>query len=170
MPILSIQRQNDALSCLFFTFLFFRTKSCFIRLCVIQPHSWAHWEAYNKIILLFLVKRIILTGPCGSYGRLISTVCFQMFPQIICSDGCVLTLVAFACLFSTVCFQMWPQSACMSGCITTLVEFVWLITIMLFQMCPQTASKPGSIVTLIASVWFFSAVCFQMSHQIGCPG
>ena len=33
--------------------------------------------------------------------------------------GCIVTLVAFVWLFSTVCFQMFPQIACTRGCIVT---------------------------------------------------
>ena len=47
-----------------------------------------------------------------------SPMCFfQLFPQIACQRGCIVTLVAFVWLFSTVCFQMFPQIVCTRGCI-----------------------------------------------------
>ena len=43
----------------------------------------------------------------------VSTVCFQMSPQVVSPRGCIITLVAFICLFSTVHFQMCPEIACL---------------------------------------------------------
>ena len=55
---------------------------------------------------------------------LFSIVRFQMGPQIVCSRGGIVTLVAFVRLFSTVCYQMSPQTACMRRDKFTLVAFV----------------------------------------------
>ena len=42
---------------------------------------------------------------------------------------------------STVRFQMSPQIDCLRGCKVTLVAFVWLFSTVNFQMCPQMASS-----------------------------
>ena len=55
----------------------------------------------------------------GFIYLLFLAVHFQMFPQIACINGCIITLVAFVGLFSTVHFQMSPQMACPRRCKVT---------------------------------------------------
>ena len=86
--------------------------------------------------------------------------------QIACSNGCIITLVAFVWLFSTVRFQMCPQCAWIRACIVALVAFVWLFSDMDFQMSLQVACIRGCIITLVAFVWIFSTVHFQMCPQM----
>ena len=38
----------------------------------------------------------------------LSTVCFQMYPQLVQPRGSIITLSTFVCFSSTVCFQMSP--------------------------------------------------------------
>ena len=101
--------------------------------------------------------------------HILSTVCFQMCPQISCLRGHIVTLVTFIRLFSTVRFQMCPQIACQKWCKITLVAFVWLFSTVRFQMSPQTACLRRCIVTLVTFIWFFSTVCFLMCLQNVCP-
>ena len=74
----------------------------------------------------------------GCISLIFSTVLFQMFPQITCPKGCIITLVTFIWLFSTdndtdnVCFQMFPQIVYPRGCIVTYVAFVCRIFVCLF--------------------------------------
>ena len=85
-----------------------------------------------------------------------SPMCFfQLFPQIACQRGCIVTLVAFVWLFSTVCFQMFPQIVCTRGCIVTL-------------QCDYASSCADDLNALVAFVWLFSTVCSQMFPQIAC--
>ena len=48
----------------------------------------------------------------GSIYLALSSVHFQMCPEMACLRGCILALVAFVWLFTTVCFQMVPQNVC----------------------------------------------------------
>ena len=56
--------------------------------------------------------------------RFLSAVHYQMCPQMVCINGCIVALAAFVWLFSTVSFQMCPQIACMSRGIIALATFV----------------------------------------------
>ena len=127
--------------------------------------------------------------------RFLSTVCFQMSPQMANSRGCIVTLVAFLCLsplcglyvsaywmfpgmhshigciclvFSTVGFQMYPQSACIKGCIVTLAAFFALFSTVCSQMFPQNVCQRGCVVSLVAYVRLFSTLYYQMSSQPTC--
>ena len=51
---------------------------------------------------------------------------FQMFPQIACLWGCIVTLVAFVWHFTAMSFKMHFQTVCPRRCTFTLVAFVWL--------------------------------------------
>ena len=51
----------------------------------------------------------------NAFVWLCSTVCFQMFPRIVCTKRSITTLVALIWLFSTGYYQMVPQSACIRG-------------------------------------------------------
>ena len=84
----------------------------------------------------------------------------QMFPQVTCLKGCIVTLAAFVCFFSTVCFQMCPQIACLRESIVTLVAFVWLFSAVHSQMCPQIVCISRCIVTLVAFVRLFFHCAF----------
>ena len=95
-----------------------------------------------------------------AFVRFLSTVRFQMCPQMTCLRRGIVTLVAFVWFFSTVCFQMCPQTVYPRGCIVTLVAFIWLFSTMRFQMCPQMVCPRRCIVTLVAFVWLFSTVCY----------
>ena len=84
----------------------------------------------------------------------LSTVCLQMFSQIVCLEGCEVTLVAC------------PQTACMRCYKVTLVALIWLYSAMNFQMCSQSACIRGCKVTLVALVWLSPSVYFQVLLQI----
>ena len=87
-----------------------------------------------------------------------------MSPQISCTRGCIVTLIAFVWLFSTVCFQMRSQVACIRRWIVTLIAFAWLFSNVHFQM----ACMRWCIITLVALVWLFTTVYFHMYPQTGC--
>ena len=121
---------------------------------------------------------------------LFSAVHFQIYPQIICTRGCIITLVAFVWLFSSVCCHMFSQIACLRGCkvtlaasvelfstvcfrcvLTTQVALVCLLSEVYFQVVPQIACPKGCKckLTLVAFVQLFPAVCFQMCPQMTFP-
>ena len=60
-----------------------------------------------------------------------STVCFQMYPQIACLRRGKVTLVALVRLFSTVYFEMTSQAAFHRRCILTLVALLWFFFIVI---------------------------------------
>ena len=93
-----------------------------------------------------------------SFVWLFSIVYFQMPPQIVCSRGCKVTLVAFVWLFPTVCFQMSPHNACPRECIVTLVSFVWFFFTVHLQVSLQIACHRGCIVTLVTFAWLLSII------------
>ena len=70
------------------------------------------------------------------------------------------TLVAFVWLLSSVRFQMIPQIACIIKGIVALVTFVFLFTTVHFQMCPQSTWRRADIFALVALIWLFSIVGF----------
>ena len=118
-----------------------------------------------------VVKRLQTLGIQGilvSSVWFFSAVHFQMFPQITCLRGNIITLVAFVWLFSTVRFQMCPQITCPRWGKVTLVAFVWLSSTVRFQMCPQITCQRSGKVTLVTFVWLFCIVRFQMSPQTAC--
>ena len=137
-----------------------------------DPFTW-----FDKFVIYFgyfwicrLVFRCLLKqyerklcNFIGWFVSFVSTMRFQMPPQIVCPRGCKVTLVAFVWLFSSVCLQMCPQMVWIRGCIITLVAFVWLFSTVRFQMGPQSACIRRCKITLVALVWLFSTVCFQMS-------
>ena len=88
-----------------------------------------------------------------SFARLLSTMRFQMSPQVACIRRGIVTLVTFAWLFSTVPFQMCPQIVCTRRGINTLAAFIWLLSTVRFQMSPQLACLRESKVTLVAFLW-----------------
>ena len=59
-----------------------------------------------------------------------SNVSFQMCPQSAreCPGGHKVTLVTFVWLFPTVCYQMSPKMICSRGCVVTLVAFFLLFS------------------------------------------
>ena len=94
-----------------------------------QGSSMLHWSLWYDFIQFVLsnVSLCYINSIIASFC-LISTVCFQMCPQIVCPGRSIVTLVAFVWLFSNVCFRMSPQSDCMWGCKVTLVAFVKLFS------------------------------------------
>ena len=64
---------------------------------------------------------------------LFSSVNFQMIPQIVCTRGCIVALVAFVWLFPTVYFHMNLQMAFVRGRIIALFTFVHFCDI--FSLC-----------------------------------
>ena len=91
----------------------------------------------------------------------LSSVCYQMCPQITYPRGNKITLFAFVWFFSTVRHQMFLQIVCPRGNIVTLVAFVWLFSNMCFIMSPQMTCLNRRIFTLVAFVWLFSASCLE---------
>ena len=53
----------------------------------------------------------------------------------------------------TVRFQMFPQMACLRGCIVTSVAFVWLFPTVRFRMCPQSSGIKECIITLATCIF-----------------
>ena len=95
----------------------------------------------------------------------ISTMCFQMLPQIACLKGLKCAFVTFVWFFSTVGFTMltqraWIRSACQSGCKFTLVAFVWIFSTVTLQMGLQNNCPTGWNVTLATYVWLLTTVYF----------
>ena len=104
------------------------------------------WKIYSNCIDRICVSSLF------ALVLFLSTVRFQMSPQMVCPRGGIIALIAFVRLFSAVRFQMCPQMTCLRGCIITLVAFVWLFSTVRFQMCPQMACLRRCIVTLVAFV------------------
>ena len=104
----------------------------------------------------------------GSIYLALSSVHFQMCPEMACLRGCILALVAFVWLFTIVCFQMVPQNVCTWRFLITPIAFVWPFSAVDFQMSPQIACLSGSKITLAAFVQLFPNVRFQMCPQIAC--
>ena len=93
-----------------------------------------------------------------------STVCFQMRPQIACLRRCKVTLVAFVWLFSTVCFQMCPQMACMGRCIVALVAFMWLFkTVSIFLEAFNICILQTKIIIFRILLHCRCVVCFALN-------
>ena len=97
-----------------------------------------------------------------------------MFPQIVFTRGCKITLVAFVWLLSTMRFHMVPQRTYLSGCKVAPTEYVRLFPTVHFQMCSQTPGMKCSKLALTASVWLFTSVFLsnslheRMNNYTGC--
>ena len=88
------------------------------------------------------------------------TVCFQMFPQLACQRGCIVTLVAYVRLFPTVYHQMSSQNTCLRRCKVTLVAIVCFFSIVYFQISPQITCWRGCIGGLHwLHFFYFSPLC-----------
>ena len=101
------------------------------------------------------------------------TVCFlfQMYSQIACLRGCIVTLVAFVWLFSTMClnFLCCVFSNCLPERIYNHIGCAcFTFSTMCFQMCRQIACMRGCKTTLVALFYFSSTVSLQMACPGGC--
>ena len=129
-----------------------------------------------------MFPQIIARGivALAAFVWLISTVRFQMSPQIACLRRCIVTLVAFVWLFSNVCFRNEPSNCIFEKMPVTPVAIIvfvstlcivtpWLLLFFLFstvyfQMTPQITCLTRCIVALVA----FFYCCFQLSPQFAC--
>ena len=85
------------------------------------------------ILANFPIDTSLKTIAHSAFVWFLLTVCFQMCPQISCTRGCIVTMVAFVGLFSAVCFQINSQTAWIRAGIFTLVAFVWLFSLCVFK-------------------------------------
>ena len=96
--------------------------------CVLKLVASAYLHCHiGCICLTFLLKLSAREEAKSHWLHLFnfSTVCFQMSPQIVCTRGCIVTLVTIVWPFCTVCFQMSPQISCLIRYKITHVAFVW---------------------------------------------
>ena len=78
-------------------------------------------EGFQCTLKLPAHKKSMISDHISCICLIVSTVCFQMSPQMACPRECIVTLVAFVWLFSSVCCQMCPQITCLSWGKVTLV-------------------------------------------------
>ena len=111
-------------------------------------HAQSHWLhlfgflhcRFSNVSTKCLYKRMY--SYIGCIFCPFSTVCFQMFPQIVCQRGCVVSLVAYVRLFSTLYYQMSSQPTCLRRWNVTLIASVCLFSNVYFQIGPQSCINP----------------------------
>ena len=116
-------------------------------------------------------------------------MCFQVVPQVACSKGCIITLVAsidfsplcdFKCILKLAgqvdaklhwlhLFDLSPlcsQCTWIRGDIIALVALVQLFPTVRFHLCPQVYCLILCTLAMVAFVFRFPTVRFQMPPQI----